>query len=672
MLTHRWTRRFSSRAYDLVALALLAVLYSLPVLTRPADVLPLDADLDHEVAPYVFVRESLLDLRFPIWNSYYGTGQPLLADPIASYLYPLSLAPVLAFGVIPGVKVALVLSVFLSGMGQWLLGRAVNLPRSLCLWAAALFMLSGHLANKFSDGHYAYILSYPWVPFSLAFTLLALRHRRPLWIALAALGMAMPVLAGNSQYFLFVLIAGLVAALARGAFAGFEARSWQPALATVALYAGIVALAVGLASVRLLPALVDVLPTMVKYPFQSEGSLSPYTALSFILRHLPSWEGKPTNWEWYSFLGPVPFLGLVFLYTAWRQREARQHVVIFGALGLVSLLVIAQAYPYSPFYWLGQVWPLWNALRNPMRALILTTCALITLGAIGFAYWRAQGWRAYLKTGVLAAGVLMVFLINGYVLYASGPSPTAEGGLPSRHEARPAIAWLRQHDSGVFYVQAYEQAPGEGQKLPPAHYDLLNARIKILDAYYGWYPTVSPAIWKIPAPGLRGLASDPPPLKLQARYMLVPAGQSRAFAAQGYRLAATVDGWDVIETDAALPYAFVLPPGASPEARSVRPAEVDALKPGRVLVTAVAEPGDRVIALETFYPGWTVEVDGRPGGEAVNYRGVMSAQALPGEHQYTFDYKPASARWGLALSLAAAGVLLGLLVASRRSRAPSP
>ncbi|MEK7873247.1 MAG: hypothetical protein AAB502_05245, partial [Chloroflexota bacterium] len=352
----------------------------MPVLTRPNDVLPLAADFDVEVAPYTFVRESLLDLRFPIWNPYYATGQPLLGDPIASYLYPLSLAPVLAFGVIPGIKVALVLSLFLSGVGQWLLGRAVNLPRSLCLWAAALFMLSGNLANKFSDGNLAHILSYPWVPLALTFTWLALRDRRPGWVALASLCTAMPVFAGNYEYFLFVLLAGLATALARGAFAGFEARSWQPALATVALYAGIVALAVGLASVRLLPTLVDVLPTMVKYPFQREGSLSPYTALSFILRHLPSWEGKPTNWEWYSFLGPAPFLGLVFLYLAWRQREARQHVVVFGALGLASLLLIAQAYPYSPFYWLSQVLPLWNAFRNPMRALVLPTCALITLG----------------------------------------------------------------------------------------------------------------------------------------------------------------------------------------------------------------------------------------------------------------------------------------------------
>ncbi len=662
------TEVLCSSRFQIVALALLALLYSLPVLLRPGDVLPLGRDFDAHVAPYVFVRETLLAGRFPLWNPYYTTGQPYLADPLSHALYPVVLVPVLIFGVVTGLKAAIVLSLFLTGLGQWTLARVVGVSPSLRLWCAALVMLAGNLASKFSAGQFEYILAYPWIPFSLAFTLMALRSRRVLWVALASLSIAAPVFAGNYYFLWYALAGGAVVAGAYAIAAGAEARSWRPALSSLVLYGGILAFAFGLAAVRLLPSL-QLIPTMARFSAPFYGSDDIYGTLKDLLRP-PNMAGLDSSYgDAYAFLGLVPFLGLPFLYYAWRQREARRHVIAFAALGIVSVLLVGQAYPYSPFHWLVQVIPFLDMSRIPLRALVLTTCSLAVLSAIGFSFWRPAGWLGHVKGGILALGILTVFVANGYVLYTSGPLP--DQGINSQPEEglRRAITWLRQYDPEVYYVQVYERPPGVNPKGMQVQYNLVAARMKVLDSYYGWYPWGSPAVPQIRLP-LRLTPSPNPPfplssLPVRGRYMLLPAGMGQAFLQDGYRLLSTVEGVDVLEYDAALPYAFVLPPDGLPKADSVRPAVVDALEPGKVVVTAAAQTGDRVVVVETFYPGWYVRADDGRATAVSRYEGVVSVDALPGTHRYTFEYQPPIIGWGLAVSLITVALIAGLFVGER-------
>ncbi|MDO8532846.1 MAG: hypothetical protein Q7T26_11920 [Dehalococcoidia bacterium] len=526
-------------------------------------------------------------------------------------------------------------------------------------------MLSGNLASKFAAGQPEYILAYPWIPFSLAFTLMALRSRRVLWIALAALSIAMPVFAGNYYFVWYALVGGAVVAGAYATVAGAEARSWRPVLSSVGLYGGILALAFGLAAVRLLPSL-QVIPTMARFSAPFHGSDDLYGTLKDLLRP-PNLAVLGSSYgDAYAFLGLAPFLGLPFLYYAWRQRETRRHVIGFAALGIVSVLLVGQAYPYSPFHWLVQIIPFLDMSRIPLRALVLTTCSLAVLSAIGFSFWRPSGWLGHLKGGILALGILTVFVANGYVLYTSGPLP--DQGVNSRLEdgLRRAITWLRQYDPGVYYVQIYERPPGVNPRRTNVQYNLVAARMKILDSYYGWYPWGSPAVPQIrlplrltPSPDLPGLSSLP----VRGRYMLLPGGMGQAFLQDGYRLLSTVEGVDILEYAAALPYAFVLPSDGQPKADNVRPALVDVLEPGRVVVTATAQAGDRLVVVETFYPGWYVRADDGHAAAVTSYEGVLSVGAAPGTHRYTFEYQPPIIGWGLAVSLITVALVAGLFVA---------
>lgn len=666
MRTGRLAEFLCSPRFQIVALALLALLYSLPVLLRPGDVLPLGGDFDTNAAPYPFVRESVLAGRLPLWNPYYTTGQPYLADPIAHFLYPVALVPVVAFGVIPGLKMAIVLSLFLIGVGQWTLARVAGVSPPLRLWCAALVMLSGNLASKITEGQLAFILAYPWIPFSLAFTLMALRSKRVLWIALAALSIAAPVFAGNYYFLWYALVGVSTVVVVYATVVGTEARSWRPVLSSVGLYGGILALAFGLAAVRLLPSL-QLIPTIAHFNAPFYGSDDIYGTLKDLLRP-PNLAGFGSSYgDAYAFLGLAPVLGLPLLYYAWRQREARRHIFEFAALGVVSVLLVGQAYPYSPFHWLVGVIPFLEMSRVPLRALVLTTCSLAVLSAIGFSFWRPAGGLAYVRGGILAVGILTVLVANGYVVATSSPLP--DQGVNSQLEEglRRAITWLRQYDPGVYYVQIYERPPGVSPKRTNVQYNLLTSRMKVLDSYYGWYPWGSPAVPQIRLP-LRLTSSPNLPVPLsslpvQGRYMLVPGGMGQAFLQDGYRLLSTVEGVDILEYAAALPYAFVLPPDGAPKADIVRPAVVDTLEPGRVVVTATAQAGDRVVVVETFYPGWYVRADDGRATAASRYEGVVSVDAAPGTHRYTFEYQPPIIGWGLAVSLITVALVAGLFVA---------
>ncbi len=659
-----------SQVINLIALAILAAIYALPVLMRPGDQLPLGGDFDAEIALYAFTRQSLLNLQWPLWNPYYTTGQPYLADPTASYLNPLALAPIMVFGVIAGAKVAIVVALFLAGVGQWLLGLVAGLSRGLRLWSAALFLVSGSLAARFSAGHFAYILTYAFVPLSLAFILLSLRDRRPYWIALAAVCVAMPVMSGNPYYFLYIVIAGGVTSLTHGIIEAVKAKNWRPVLRDVGLYACIVIFAVGLTAVRWIPTL-ELLPRMFRVADAYSGSQQVHGVVADLLlfpRRLyavPSiaglfgyGDGAMLWWEYYAFLGPLPLLGLVFLGRACQRAEAKKQVIVLGLLAIASVLLIANAYPYSPFHWMWTAIPALGSFRFPVRALVLLTSSLLVLSAIGFAAWQAQGRANSLKIAILGAGLAVAVGANMYGIYADQPVP--ETG------ARQAVAWVRQHDPGVYYVQILARAPGEVRWRTFVQYDMLAARLKILDSYWGWYLRDSPALERAMPQGTSSPPGAPGALNVRAKYMIMPEGQGAAFSPDGYRTVKTIGGADVLETANVLPYSFVVPENTSTQPESVRPLSPETFDPGKVIVQANANQGERVVVLETYYPGWTVRIDDRPVQPVTEYGKVLSVKAIPGTHRYTFEYSPASVRSGFIVSLITVGLLIALMIAGRK------
>ena len=80
-----------------------------------------------------------------------------------------------------------------------------------------------------------------------------------------------------------------------------------------------------------------------------------------------------------------------------------------------------------------------------------------------------------------------------------------------------------------------------------------------------------------------------------------------------------------------------------------------------------------LVLSDSYYPGWTAQVDGAPS-PILRANGLYRAVAIPaGRHQVVFEYRPSSFRNGAWLSAASALVLVALPLAdvARRRAARS-
>jgi membrane protein YfhO len=98
--------------------------------------------------------------------------------------------------------------------------------------------------------------------------------------------------------------------------------------------------------------------------------------------------------------------------------------------------------------------------------------------------------------------------------------------------------------------------------------------------------------------------------------------------------------------------------GSAASARPATPARVVSRDDTEVRLDVRADAPGQLVLLDTFYPGWHAEVDGR---EAPIRPANAAFRAVPveaGRHEVRFFYRPASVTWGVAITL------LGLVVAA--------
>ncbi|HEX6383567.1 MAG TPA: hypothetical protein VF177_02750 [Anaerolineae bacterium] len=117
----------------------------------------------------------------------------------------------------------------------------------------------------------------------------------------------------------------------------------------------------------------------------------------------------------------------------------------------------------------------------------------------------------------------------------------------------------------------------------------------------------------------------------------------------------------------ALPFAFSAPPSRLRSSTKVTKDDVSPLTAQLVGTNQVAvrgEPnraGDQLVVLVSNYPGWRLYVDGQPDTlRPVN--DYLGAAMRPGEHTYTFVFRPTKHYVGLAVSVLTLAVMLGILL----------
>ncbi len=348
---------------------------------------------------------------WPLWDPYGGFGRPLLADPRAEVLYPVTW---LNLFLSPGAyyTVFSVAHLLLAAVGLYLLARAWGCTRLAALAGGALFAAGGPLLSLVSMWHH--LAGAAWIPWLFLGVERLLCRQRAKDAALVAVVVGLQVFAGSPDYTALTLPALVLYGLLRA--------PGRPAwMARARLLLGALSLGLLLAALQWLPTL--------EWALRSHRGETP--------RHIR------TVWS----LPPISLADVVFPIAAERwpwdpglrvqlfeRREPWLHSTYLGLpalalafLGLRSgrpgrflgfLTAVAAGFGmgrFGPFYDpLCTLLPPLALLRFPSKALVLAGFGVAGLAALGFDAWtrpgRGQRVVATLLAAVPLAGLAVLFL----------------------------------------------------------------------------------------------------------------------------------------------------------------------------------------------------------------------------------------------------------------------
>ncbi len=370
------------------------------------------------------VAERMLAGSLPLWDPYHGAGTPLLANPNALVLHPISaLFLILPFDA--AFTASILLQFLLLAWGGYLLARRLTRSREGAALAAAVLSLSGPAASLASQQNV--LSAAAWVPLAVWAFLRGLEPQRRKWLSLASLLLAVILITGEPAS---LLAFGLLAAALGATKGGDLADPGQVRRAFGALLGvGLVALA--LAAVQILPARELLLIAARGAGFSPQEGMKWSLEPSRLLEMIVPWIfGDPTRlspqawWGGWLFEGRYPFLlsiylgAIPFLLAAialsGRGQGAARRWSLGAIAGLGLLLSLGR---HSLLYRaLFAACPAVRQLRYPERYLLVTLFAAALLAAIGLdrllhdaAAWRRRSVATIF--GAAAAAFLAVTLV---------------------------------------------------------------------------------------------------------------------------------------------------------------------------------------------------------------------------------------------------------------------
>ncbi len=362
----------------------------------------------------------------PLWNPYYGGGQPLAADPLAALFYPPT--HLVHFFSIRNYYLVLIMGhLVFAGLGMLLLARrALKLPHLPALVAAVSFEATPRLLSHLGAGHVTVLQTVAWFPW-LALACWATVRLPRRWCAPFGVCLALMLLAGHPQmaYYGLLMVGGLAAWLLGSRWRQEGRRALFASLAGLAI-GGIIALL--LASVYLLP--------LMEFTARSTRQLSVASMDGYPLRHFIKeiFDPNPApQLPWEGMVTPgLVVLALATIAVATRLRKAWP--IVLG-IALVAGLTMGNE---SPLYHLAaKVLPDFDLFRGLARIWFVALVGFPLLAGLG-ADSLLHGVRRVWSRGMVVAGLLLVVIVGatlvntdkgyaqvGNVTVANTPSPLA-------------------------------------------------------------------------------------------------------------------------------------------------------------------------------------------------------------------------------------------------------
>jgi len=394
-----------------------------------------------------FTREELDVGRLPLWNPYFFSGYPALANPQMLVFYPpamlLRLLPLsYSFGVGFAVHIAW------TGLGIYWLVRSQGLDRIPAFVSAIAFMWSGAVVPHIEGGHVEWMYTIAWLPWviwqwqAVWFE----RTRRAPWLAgavtgLMILGGALRVMA-CAGLILVVLVAFRIAKLSRRGLLG---EVWMLAIRSLLS----IMLALGIAAPQLLPSLEFTLLSSrsigLSLDCTTALSLTPTDLLYIGFANTPF--GSIHEWERHGYIGTLGF-ALAILGVFARPRERlRMTKMLLLAWGIGGLMLGVG--PALPLYPLARfVIPVLSLVRQPFTFVVLMAIAgagLAGLGCDRLLRWFRGDMPAPRRATWIGMGLFAISLILDWLTLSTSLHPESFG-------LYPVVRWLYLFSAPRYFL----------------------------------------------------------------------------------------------------------------------------------------------------------------------------------------------------------------------------
>jgi hypothetical protein len=550
-----------------------------------------------------------------VWNGSERGGFPAFADIQGSMLHPLSIAATLIWGVLNGVKVTIVASLWFAGLAQWWIARELSLGWAPRMWAAGIAITGGHLAGRMQLGVWGVVLSTAMTSLVFAALIRLARTRKRRDAVLLGIITASAILSGQG-YIQIGLIAILPAAVLFLIDKPGSFESWKNHL-----LAGGIAL---LLAAPLLVPLAHFSPNIVKWMDPAFKSAQPiqYLALNLVIDdplyfHSDLLQKFPYPYLYTLYIGWIPVLFAIFALSSAPRRHRK--FIWFLAAGTLIEFLVASAIPLK---WLADIWPTIAGIRHPPQIAGLAIPLILGLAAYGLEKLLAFRWTI--------------------PLYARGRQPM--WNLPAQWLLLIPLAVSLQ--SCRQFAQVWITTEYRTDDLYKTLEMLQTEDIQWVETPFGEHAYVEPAI----AMGMKlspGITTwlwrnrTTPEAVLYAARAGVPPGRVRKIRTQS--------GITYYARDNS-PYAGVISEG-----NNKQPCRATG-SGGEIHVACNVEQAGKLVVLENMWTGWQAQMDGR----RIPLIGTdwLEVTAPAGQHTFTFRYLPWDVPLGLILFVA--GVITSL------------
>lgn len=626
---------------------------------------------------WIFVGiNSLRDhFELPLWNPYFGTGIPYIADPLSHFFSPLALFPALFLGADDGPRLAVPLTIIAAGLGQYYLGHTLGLSSPARVLGALVYMMNGQMLARFEFGHFDFGLAYPYLPLCVAFLVKCMTtNRGTLYPILGGASLAGLLFAGNLYYFVFFLPGLIMITLIYAIDVRFGERP-RIHMRAIGRAAAMAAFAVGFSAIQWVPWYAisgDVYkpsdPNLIGSPTVLGSLRALFTGDSTYSRSGADGMVAGYPFEYYAYIGAMLIPLFILSPLALLTSRRRAYLV---AVALFWVYILWASAAHTLFKYLYESYGRLYDFRWTSRQIALALPFAALIASLGVdAVWRLvrsgtrslpANRRRILAPAVSTAALVIIAVFGWYAvkdLYNINR-------LHYHFVIRPAngqqvVTQLAQDlDRPFFFDQqwvglggvrypfydlnmvkrsrvswGWEFSGNEGVILPE------KARIRLLPA-----PRYISQPGDYPAPPSSTLVADLQGTLLYKRTDAPPYSGFVTRAEAATRPDSLIHGAEFPGGFAPWPWTQITETEASwPTTNQVR------------VQGAPTAGQDTLLVLESFDKGWRMEIDGRRAGKPENIGGLIGTKAQPGQHTYLFVFDPAYARRGVAITV---GTILG-------------